>query len=181
MSVDSETDKGWEPLVAIARAAKTRGLKGEIVADLLTDFPDRFADIASLFAVSPEGDRKAVRLESYWFQGNRIILKLVDYDTVEAAETLRGYEFAVPESDRVELAADEFYEWELEGCMVQTSAGEAVGIVKGIMRTGSVDLVVVARDGKQEALVPMVSSMIVAVDKERRTITIDPPEGLLEL
>src|SRR5215468_11059364 len=113
MSAESETNKALEPLVAIARGVKARGLKGEIVAELLTDFPDRFAEIASLFAISPEGERIAIKLERHWLQGNRVILKLLGYDTMEAAETLRGYEFGVPESDRVELEADEFYEWEL--------------------------------------------------------------------
>ncbi len=49
-------------LVIVARDVKTRGLKGELVAELLTDFPDRFADISSLIAVGPQGIRKSVEL-----------------------------------------------------------------------------------------------------------------------
>ena len=55
-------------LVIIARAVRPRGLKGEIVAELLTDFPDRFEDVEELVLVSPNGERQAGRLENFWFQ-----------------------------------------------------------------------------------------------------------------
>ena len=181
MSEVSETGESLEPLVAIARAAKPRGLKGEIVAEILTDFPERFDRLGRLYAVSPEGERKAVKLESHWFQNDRVVLKVIGYDTVTAADSLRGYEFAVPESERVPLAEDEFYDWELEGCKVETVTGQVIGIVKGIMRTGSADLLVVGSEGRQESLIPMVSSILVRIDKERKTIVVDPPEGLLDL
>lgn len=180
MSNGGGTGDSVEPLVTVARAVKPRGLKGEIVADLLTDFPDRFDDIGQFFAVSPTGESKAIELEGYSVQNDRVILKLVGYDTVAAANSLRGFEFAVPESERVELADDEFYDWELEGCKVETVTGQVVGSVKSIMRTGSVDLLVVGADPK-DSLVPMVSSILVKVDKNRKTIVIDPPEGLLDL
>ena len=38
-------DAGPSELVVIARAVKPRGLKGEIVAELLTDFPERFENL----------------------------------------------------------------------------------------------------------------------------------------
>ena len=84
-------------LVIVARAVKTRGLKGELVAELLTDFPDRFADISSLIAVSPEGNRKTVELESHWFQQGRVVLKFAGFDSIEAATELVGYDFAEPQ------------------------------------------------------------------------------------
>ena len=49
-------------LVVIARAVRTRGLKGEIVAELLTDFPERFENVKTLIAVAPDGDHRAVEL-----------------------------------------------------------------------------------------------------------------------
>ena len=44
-----------EELVAIAKIVKTRGLKGELVADLLTDFPERFGEVDNVTAVGPDG------------------------------------------------------------------------------------------------------------------------------
>ena len=59
---------------------------------------------------------KLVELENYWFQNDRVVLKLAGYDDVETAKELVGFEFAVPEAERVQLPEDEFYDWELEGC-----------------------------------------------------------------
>ena len=81
-------DAGSSELVIIARAVRPRGLKGEIVAELLTDFPDRFEDIEELVVVSPQGERTIKRLEDYWFQNDRVVLKMAGYDDVEAATEL---------------------------------------------------------------------------------------------
>jgi 16S rRNA processing protein RimM len=61
-------------LIVIARAVRTRGLKGEVVADLLTDFPSRFEVIDQLTAISSRGEQKTVELEDFWFQKDRVIL-----------------------------------------------------------------------------------------------------------
>src|SRR5215218_3150654 len=101
-------DAHSDELVVIARAVKTRGLKGEIVAELLTDFPARFEDIEELVLVSPSGERKIGRLEDFWFQNDRVVLKMAGYDDVDTAKELVGYEFAVPESERVPLPTDHY-------------------------------------------------------------------------
>ncbi|HEX6716376.1 MAG TPA: ribosome maturation factor RimM [Pyrinomonadaceae bacterium] len=167
-------------LVVIARAVKPRGLKGEIVAELLTDFPDRFEDVEELVLVSPGGERTTKRLEDYWFQNDRVILKLADYEDVEAAKALVGFEFAVPESERVSLPADHYYDWELEGCTVKVGA-ESIGTVNSVMKTGGTEILVVADESGKERLIPLAESIVVKVDPEAKTIVVDPPEGLLDL
>src|SRR5215216_4625321 len=75
-SVIQMEDAHSSELVVIARAVKPRGLKGEIVAELLTDFPERFEDVEELVLVSPGGERTTKRLEDYWIQNGRVVLKL---------------------------------------------------------------------------------------------------------
>src|SRR5262245_45550138 len=101
--MSSRDSDSVDSLVGVARAVRTRGLKGEIVADLLTDFPERFEAVSTLTAVGPAGDHREVELEDFWFQNERIILKLVNCDSVEAAEKFRDYEFCVAQSEIVEL------------------------------------------------------------------------------
>lgn len=167
-------------LVTIARAVRPRGLKGEIVAELLTDFPDRFEDVEELILVSPHGERTTKRLENYWFQNDRVILKLAGYDDVEAAKELVGFEFAVPESERVPLPADHYYDWELEGCTVKVGA-ESIGTVNSVLKTGGTEILVVADESGNERLIPLVDSIVVEIDAVGKTIVVDPPEGLLDL
>jgi 16S rRNA processing protein RimM len=171
---------GSSELVTIARAVKPRGLKGEIVAELLTDFPDRFEAVEELVLVSPRGERSTKRLEEFWFQNDRVVLKLADCDDVEAAKELVGFEFAVPEADRVPLPADHYYDWELEGCTVRVGA-ESIGAVKSVMKTGGTEILVVADQSGKEHLIPLVDSIVVEVDLAGKTIVVDPPEGLLDL
>ena len=171
-----------EPVVAVARAVKTRGLKGELAAELLTDFPDRFADVSQLIAIAPDGKRSLVELENYWFQQSRVILKLAGYDNIDTASAFVGFEFAVPESSRVQLPEGEFYDWELTECVVETTTGKLIGQVRNVMRVGGgVEMLVVEGEQRREHLIPMVQSIVVDIDTARKRIRIDPPQGLLEL
>ncbi len=173
-------DGASSELVIIARAVKPRGLKGEIVAELLTDFPERFEDVDELVLVSPGGERSTKRLEDYWFQNDRVVLKFSGYDDVEAAKELVGVEFAVPESERVPLPADHYYDWELEGCTVKVG-DDSIGQVKSVLKTGGVEILVVTGNSGKELLIPLADSIVVEVDPARKTIVVDPPEGLLDL
>ena len=69
-------EEGRAGLVIVARAVRTRGLKGELIADLLTDFPDRFEAVSQLMGIGPDGEAKLLELESYWFQNDRMVLKI---------------------------------------------------------------------------------------------------------
>lgn len=179
--MNSPREKSREALIIVARGVRTRGLKGELVADLLTDFPERFERVSELSGIGPGGERKELKLESHWFQNDRMVLKFSGYDTIESAKTLVGFEFGIPEAERVQLSKDEFYDWELEGCSVGVANSSAIGKVREVMRTGGVELLVVEDDARHEHLIPMAQSIVVEVDIPRKKIVIDPPDGLLDL
>ena len=168
-----------EELVAIAKVVKPRGLRGEVVAEVLTDFPDRFDGLEQVIGVSADGRRSDLKIESFWFQKERVILKFERFDSVDDAEGLRGTEVCVPESDAAELDEDEFFDWQLAGCEVETVEGLAIGKVREVMRTGGSELLVV-ENAEREYLIPFVESICTKVDIEGKKIRVDPPEGLLE-
>ena len=169
-----------DDLVVIARIVKTRGLRGEVVADLLTDFPERFEGLEDV-RVRPVsgGDGGELKIEKFWFQKGRVILKFAGLDTVEQAEKLRDSDVCVPEEDAVQLEDDEFFDWQLAGCKVETIDGTAIGEVSEVMRTGGTEILVVKGGGK-EYLIPFAGSICTDVDIENKIIRVDPPEGLLE-
>ena len=170
-----------EDLIVVARIVKVRGLRGEVVADLLTDFPDRFEQLATLVAVSADGSHRSLQIEEQWFHGDRLVVKFAGFDGPEAAKELVGCDLAVPAEERIELPDDNFYDWELIGCRVETVGGQVVGEVREIMRTGGVELLSVIETDGRDRLVPMVADIVVEIDKEKKLIRIDPPEGLLDL
>ena len=177
----AENDLSAVELVAVARVAKARGVRGEVAADLLTDFPERFERLEELIAVFPGGERKRLALEGHWLHGARVVLKFRGFDSPEEAAALAGCVLAVPESEAVELGEGEFYDWQLEGCRVETVEGRRIGTVSEVMHTGGEAPVLVIRDERGvENLVPLAESICVEIDTGRKLIRVDAPEGLLE-
>jgi 16S rRNA processing protein RimM len=170
-----------DDLIVVARVARTRGLRGEVVADLYTDFPGRFEDLANVIAIAPDGSRRSLQIEEHWFHGSRIVFKFAGYDSIDEAKDLAGFQLAIPASERIELPEDTFYEWELAGCRVEALDGKLIGQVREVMRTGGVEILVVAGDEGREFLIPMAHDICVEIDVEQKIVRIDPPEGLLEL
>jgi 16S rRNA processing protein RimM len=166
-------------LVAIAKIVKTRGLRGELVADLLTDFPERFENLEDVTGVTPDGARRDLKIESFFFQKGRVVLKFAGYNSIEAAESLRGYEICVPEAQAVELDEGEYFDWELEGCRVSEPGGQEIGKVTEVRQTGDTEILVV-KGAEKDYLIPFSETICVEVDIEAKSIRIDPPEGLLE-
>ena len=170
-----------DELIVVAHIVKTRGLRGEVVADLLTDFPDRFENLKSLIGISNGGDKRSLQIEEHWFHGNRLVLKFAGFDSIDEAKQLVNYDLAVPATQRIELPNDTFYEWELVGSRVETIDHHHVGDVREIMRTGGVEMLSVVDDSGRDRLIPMAGDIVVEIDKDKKLIRIDPPEGLLEL
>jgi 16S rRNA processing protein RimM len=170
-----------DDLVVVARVARTRGLRGEVVADLYTDFPERFEGLEQVIAIAPDGSRRSLQIEEHWFHGNRIIFKFASYDSIDQAQELAGYQLGVPANERMNLPEDHFYEWELAGCRVETLDGTSLGLVREVMKTGGVEVLIIAGETGREYMVPMAHDICIEIDVERKLIRIDPPEGLLEL
>jgi 16S rRNA processing protein RimM len=180
---DAAEAGGDEELVAVARVVKVRGLRGEVAAELLTDFPERFEWVEELIAVTPAGERRTLAVEGSRLHAGRVLLKFRGFDTPEAARELVGYELTVPESEAVELEEGEFFDWQIEGCRVETVEGRALGEVAKVLHYGAAPVLVV-REGVdaegREHLIPLAESICVEIDLERKFIRVDPPEGLLE-
>ncbi len=179
----SQDEKEQDGLIAVACIVKTRGIKGEVVADLLTDFPERFDGLEQLIAVYAGGKRETLNIERFWFHQDRIVFKFADYDTPEKAQELVKCELAVPEDEAIELEEGEFFDYELEGCRIETVAGEQLGTVREVMHANGNELLVVDSDNKEskrDYLIPFANAICVEVDIENKLIRIDPPEGLLE-
>ena len=167
-----------DELVAIARITRPRGIRGELVAEVLTDFPERFDGLEKVTALLGDG-RRELKIENAWFQNERIVLKFSGVNSIEAAEDLRNAEICVPESDTVALDEGEFFDWQLEGCEAVTIDGETLGTVKELMRTGGTEILVV-EGAEKEFLIPFAETICTEVDVENKLIRVDAPEGLLE-
>ncbi len=169
--------------LAVARIARPQGRRGEVAAEILTDFPERFARMEEAYLASPGGARELVRVENAWPHKGRIILKFSGVDSIDEAERLRGIEVLVPFDKRVRLEAHQYYVADLEGCRVLVEREGTVselGIVSGVDPTGGVDVLRV-ETSRGEVLIPLAQEICRRIDTESKVIIIDPPEDLLEL
>lgn len=168
--------------VVVARILRPRGLRGEVVAEILTDFPERFDNTRELTLLDAEGHAgKTLELENHWFQKNRVILKFKNHDSIEAVEDLAPADLAIPEAECVALEDDEFYEWQLVGCAAETIDGRMIGRVAEILHTGGVPVLIIFDEQQREHLVPMAREICVEIDVANKMIRVDPPDNLLDL
>ena len=180
MTADSDNSGAQEDVV-IARIARARGIRGEVACDLETDFPERFGRLECVTVWMPAGARLSMVIESHWFHKGRVILKFEGVDTMSAAEQLVGGRLVVAESGRAALDEDEFFEYEIVGAEVFTADGVSLGHVSRLMRTGGTDLLVVESEAKREHMIPFADDICTEVDVQAKRITVNPPEGLLDL
>lgn len=163
--------------VSIARIVKARGIKGEVSAEVLTDFPERFASLGQVRILCRESHYWE-SLERYWFHQGRVILKFRGRDVPEAVRELIGGDVQIRETERIPLSEGTYYDSDLMGCQVREK-GLVLGEVTGVLRLGpeTSNLVISTEDGK-ELMIPMVAHFITRVDIDAKRIDVVLPPGL---
>jgi 16S rRNA processing protein RimM len=179
-----------DPWVWLARIRRPQGRKGEVFADLLTDFPEKFAERKRLWLV-PEKDAdqagapaREIELADHWLHKGGIVLHFAGVDTISAAEMLADQMVVIPQSQRTKLDEDEVYIADLIGCALVDVAGGSpivVGTIAEVDRsTGPVALLVVEGAGG-EILIPFAKSFLRQIDLEGKKVEMALPAGLVDL
>ncbi|MCK5119292.1 MAG: 16S rRNA processing protein RimM [Candidatus Latescibacteria bacterium] len=166
--------------IAVGKIAKPVGLKGEVKVVPWTDFPERFAKRGRVFARKkgePEIELEIVRARGH---SRAILLQFAGICTLEAADRLREAELFIPRQEAMPLPEGTYYTFELIGLEVVTEEGERLGRLSDVWSMPAQDVYVVDREGK-EILVPALRSIIRDVDLPRQRMTVNLPDGLLEI
>lgn len=174
--------------VLLARIRRPQGRKGEVLAEILTDFPEKFAERRSLWLLPADPasttPARPVTLLHHWLHKGAIVLHFDGIDSITAAESLTGLLVAIPRAQRTQLADDEFYIADLAGCTLLDVAPPqpvTVGVIEDIDRSaGPVPLLVISGPAG-EVLVPFAKSFLRRVDLEARRVEMALPAGLTTL
>ena len=187
---------GW---VWLARIRRPQGRKGEVFADILTDFPEKFAERRRLWLLADEthgafprstaspASRPAPRefeLAGYWLHKGGIVLHFAGVDSISAAEGLAGHIVAIPRAERAALNEGEVYIGDLIGCALVDVAGVApvtVGEIEDVDRAAGPVALLVVRGTSGEVLVPFAKSYLRRLDLAARRLEMALPEGLTDL
>ena len=167
-------------MVVVGRIARAHGIRGQVIVDPDTDFPEeRFQPGTELF-IERGGKAEPLRLTTVRFHRERPILGVDGVATMNDAELLAGQELRVPRDWLAPLPAETFYRHDLVGCTVWTAGGDRVGEVSEVEGTMTGSRLVV-HGAKGEILIPMVAAICRTIDVGSKRIVIDAPDGLLEL
>lgn len=172
--------------LTIARLHKTQGRIGEIAADLLTDFPERFAERKQVLLCDAKGQRQPVTIENHWPHKGRIVLKFAGVDSISAAETLLGQEVQIPASEAAPLEKDSVFVHDLVGCrLFDVTSNQEAGMIDDVVAgAGSASLLIVkAQAGEKEIehMVPFAADYVEQIDTANKIIRMRLPAGLLEV
>ena len=168
-----------EEYVTVARIRRPQGRRGEVSAELLTDFPDRFHPGKKLWLWKGGEERRSRLLEESWFHKGGIILKFAVVEDIGSAEMLAGWEVQIPRNRRAPLEGPAVYLSDLVGCRV-VEHGVELGHIQGVDdRVGTPVLVVDTPRG--ELLVPFAAEICRHVDTEAGLVEVELPEGLAAL
>ena len=159
---------------AVGLIERPRGLKGELKARPLTDFPQRFERGARVFISGAERTIAA----SNWQKG-RVYLYVDGVHDLDAAESLRGELIEVPDAERPKSDRPFWYVDEIEGLRVVDRDGAELGRVREVLYTGANDVYVVDRGDERDLLVPALQDVVVQIDLDAGAMTVDLPDGLL--
>ncbi len=166
--------------MTIARIVKTRGVRGEVAAVLLTDFPARFDQISGV-RILCGGIGHTKELEWHWFHQGRVILKFTGLNRPHEVEHFVGGEVQVPEEERVSPPEDTYFHSDLVGCTVRQD-GQTLGTVADIFETGGAGAnLVVDTPAGHEIMVPLARRFVLSVDVAAQAIDVQLPPGLLEV
>jgi 16S rRNA processing protein RimM len=183
----------------LARIRRPQGRKGEVFAEILTDFPDKFAQrrrlwllrevgssarVSAAAGADPNRGPREVQLVHHWLHKGGVVLHFAGVDSISAAEALTGMIVAIPLAERATLGENEAYIGDLIGCTLIDMAGAApvaVGKIEDVDLTAGTVALLVVTGAAGEILVPFAKSYLRRLDLANKRVEMALPEGLADL
>jgi 16S rRNA processing protein RimM len=173
-------------LIVVGRIRRAHGIHGEVLVEPITDAPDTIFVSGRRVLVEAHGEADEDGPASLTITSSRPFKQgyLVTFDRIAdrtAAESWRDRYLLLPATELPPLAENEVYVHDLIGMHVVLSSGEALGTVREVYELPQGLVVDVGRDGGGgSVMLPYQPEVIIAVDQAARTITAEPPPGLLD-
>jgi 16S rRNA processing protein RimM len=169
--------------LAVARLKKPHGLKGEAVVWALTDDPHEV--LVPGRALVPVDDAGEPVDEALVIERSRPYHRqwLLKFEGIDDRSTLEGWPqrlFGVPQSELRPPGDNELYLHEVPGTAVVVG-GRVVGQATGLVDLPGGGTLLEVDLGGRTVLVPFRRPIVTDVDRAARRITLDPPDGLLDV
>jgi 16S rRNA processing protein RimM len=191
--------------VLVARILRARGNKGEVAAEILTDFSERLTRLREVFVgfAGGKGEPRRMTLKSFWLSQNhrgQAVFHFEGVDSISEGEKFRGFEVLLPFEQRVALPAGQYFVSDLIGCSVfenpaalpvvasspcsLAQAPALLGTVLDVQFPGeeiSGTPLLEVETSRGEILIPLAVDICTKIDVAARRIDVMLPEGLRDL
>lgn len=186
--------------IQVARVLRARGNKGEVAAELMTDFAARLATLEQVYLAKERQDPKPIGLKRFWIDQNHPdqgVFHFANSTNISEAEQFRGYDVLLPFEQRVQLPAGKYFVTDLIGCTVFETPNElaqlssapcdasvapaVVGTVRDVFFPGEATPgtpLLQVESAKGELLIPLAEDICKRIDTVARRIDVTLPEGL---
>jgi len=176
--IGSGSPTNGEPVyLIVGYLRRAHGVRGEMVMEVHTDFPERLKPKTKVFVGE---DYQPMTIAAVRNHQEGLLLKLDGLDTPEEATRYRNQLVYVTVADRPPLPKGQFYVHELIGFDVVEDEKNIIGTLSEIMQTGANDVYVVKRPDASEVLLPVIPSVVLDIDADRRQIHVRLIPGLLD-
>jgi 16S rRNA processing protein RimM len=173
--VPKQNETDW---ATIGQVVALFGIHGELKVRLLTDIPNRFAELERVYVGVHHTSYSIKSVRPH--KGEIIVLKLSGIDDANAAEPLRNQELSIPLGELATLPPCSYYQHDIIGLQVLTLDGQELGQIVEIIVTGSNDVYSIKKPEGSLILIPAIKDVIKQIDLIRHTMHIDPLPGLLD-
>lgn len=166
-----------EELIGIAHLLAPHGVKGEIRAYPLSDFPERYQALKKVFGGK---EKKELDIEYLrWYKQKFLLIKFQGINTREEAQKLCNLPIYVPLEEAWHLPEDYYYVFQLIGLDVYDETYGYLGKLKEIEATGANDVYLI--DYKDKILcIPALKSVVRKIDLEKKRMEVSLPRGLID-
>jgi 16S rRNA processing protein RimM len=161
-----------EPLfLVVGKLRRPHGIYGEILMDVLTDFPERLLPGKVVLVGEAHQPVEIVALRRH---DPELLISLAGVETREEAGEYRNQMVYVQADALPELPEGEFYHHELIGLRVEDEAGQELGVLEQVLVTGANDVYVVHTAEGQELLLPAIDAVVLEIDTDNGKMIVRP-------
>lgn len=161
-----------EPVfLSVGKLRRPHGLAGEILMEVMTDFPERMRRGRELLLGETH---TPVELEKSRVHPPFLLLKFRGIDTPEEVGKFRNCMVYVRADSLPALPEGQYYHHQLVGLQVVSEDGRLLGELTEVMETGANDVYVVTAEDGKETLLPAIDAVILSIDLAQKTMTVRP-------
>ncbi len=178
-NTDSGSPRDGEPeYLVVGSLRRAHGVRGEMVMEVITDFPDRLKAGVDVYVGS---SYKPMMIEGARPHHEGLLVKFRGLKSREEAAHYRNQQVYVTAHNRPPLPQGQFYEHQILGfAVVEDASNQKLGTLSEIMHTGANDVYVVTRPNGSELLLPVITGVVLALDPGDRTIRVHLLPGLAD-